>query len=97
MVSFHSVVLAIFCSGFVQSQPIKEKLKCNLDQGKIDEIHNYQRVVNEIIALFITGEFQGQTYKLLAEITDTFGSRLVSSQAISFFFFNLKQFNQIHF
>ena len=51
---------------------------CSLDQTIVDEIHSYQDNVNTIIESFLTGAMKGKAYNMLAEMTDSFGPRLVN-------------------
>lgn len=66
---------------FVSASVINNEInKCNLNSELIEEIQNYQPIVNKIIEEVINGQFQNSTYDYLAEFVDKFGSRLSGTQ-----------------
>lgn len=54
--------------------------ECNLTSDVVKEIQSYQPIVEKIIQFTTQGTFKGRTYNLLAEWTDTFGSRLIGTK-----------------
>lgn len=58
------------------------KSQCNLVPTLIDEIRNYQPVVNQIINKVVNGDFKGKLFNDTAEFVDTVGARVVGSQAL---------------
>lgn len=56
---------------------VMEESQCKLRQEIIDEIEGYRNVVNKIINFTVSGQFRGRTFDTLAELTDTFGARMV--------------------
>nr|XP_053631515.1 carboxypeptidase Q-like isoform X1 [Cherax quadricarinatus] len=52
---------------------------CNLTTELVAEIKGYQEDVNKIIDYVVHGDYKGQTYKMLAELVDTFGPRMTGS------------------
>lgn len=59
---------------------------CKISQELSVEINKYKSEVEKIIKFVLSGEFKGKTFDLLAELTDTFGARMVS---LFFFLINV--------
>lgn len=54
--------------------------ECNLDPALIQEIANYQPIVNRIVNSTLNGVYKGRTWRLLARFVDKFGSRIAGSK-----------------
>lgn len=57
--------------------------QCNLSATLIEEIKNYEAVVNKIIGNVLSGDFKGKLYNDTALFVDTVGARVVGSEALN--------------
>ncbi|XP_049536295.1 carboxypeptidase Q-like [Anopheles darlingi] len=55
---------------------------CQLPDALVAEIRGYQPIVNKIVDKIVNGKFAGQTWNDLAELVDTFGSRIAGSEQL---------------
>lgn len=57
--------------------------QCSLSSTVIQEIKNYEPVVNTIIKKVLNGDFKGKLYNDTALFVDTVGARVVGSEALN--------------
>ncbi|XP_062565484.1 carboxypeptidase Q-like [Armigeres subalbatus] len=74
--------LTLLLIGGIAAVPVKETNSCELSEDLLYEIRSYGPIVHKIINEIVRGQFAGQTWQSLAELTDTFGPRMSGSQQL---------------